>query len=145
MEWKEGQYKISTDKSLLSFDRVRELLSTCYWANKRPKEVIAKSIDNSICFGVYSDEGQIGFGRIITDYVTTYYICDVVIDEKYRGKGLGKKLIECMTGFEDFGNITGILATKDAHELYKQYGFVKDEKTFMRRFPNNKRNVNSNP
>jgi GNAT superfamily N-acetyltransferase len=135
MEWNEGQYRISNDKSLLSFETICELLSKSFWANKRPKEVIAKSIENSICYGVYSYDKQIGFGRVVTDYSTTYYICDIIIDEKYRGKGLGKKLIECILKFEDLNNKIGILATKDAHGLYQQYGFIKDDKTFMRRRP----------
>jgi GNAT superfamily N-acetyltransferase len=133
MEWTEGQYKISNDKSLLSIKRISELLSKSYWASKRPKEVIQKSIDNSICYGVYCNEEQIGYGRIITDYATTYYICDVILDEEYRGKGLGRKLIQCMIEFEDFSEKFGILATKDAHGLYQKYGFVKDEKAFMYR------------
>jgi len=135
MEWKEGKYKISNNKLLLSFDKICELLSNSYWANRRPKEIIVKSIDNSICYGVYCDDEQIGFGRIVTDYATSYYICDVILDEKYRGKGLGKKLVECMVEFEDLYKCTGILATKDAHGLYQQYGFIKDDKTFMRRPP----------
>ena len=136
MEWKEGEYKISNDKSLLSLEKICELLSKSYWASKRPKEIIEKSIDNSICYGIYYNEEQIGYGRIITDYATTCYICDVILDEKYRGKGLGKKLIECMIEFEDFYNKFGILATKDAHGLYQQYGFIKDEKKLMYRIPN---------
>ena len=136
MEWKDGKYKISNDKSLLSVEKICELLSKSYWASKRPREVIEKSIDNSICYGVYYNEEQIGFGRIITDYVTTYYICDVILDEKYRGRGLGKKLIECMIEFEDFSDNYGILSTRDAHGLYQQYGFVKDDKGFMYRIPN---------
>ncbi len=133
MEWNEGQYKISNDKSLLSIEEISGLLSKSYWASKRPKEVIQKSIDNSICYGVYYNEEQIGYGRVITDYATTYYICDVILDEKHRGKGLGKKLIECMIEFEDFGKKFGILSTMDAHGLYQKYGFRKDEETFMYR------------
>jgi len=135
MEWKEGQYRISTDKSLLSIDKVCELISKSYWASKRPREVIIKSIDNSICYGVYCNEEQIGFGRIITDFATTYYLCDVILDEKYQGIGLGKKLVECMIKSEGFCSMTGILITQDAHGLYHQYGFIKDEKVFMRRNP----------
>ncbi|MBU3107306.1 GNAT family N-acetyltransferase [Clostridium gasigenes] len=135
MGWKEGKYKISNDKSLLSVEQICGLLSKSYWASKRPREVIEKSIENSICYGVYHIEKQIGYGRIITDYATTYYICDVILDEKHRGKGLGKKLIECMIEFDEISGGLGMLLTKDAHELYEQYGFEKDEKTFMRRIP----------
>ena len=133
MEWKEGEYKISNDKSLLSVEQICELLSKSYWASKRSREVIEKSIENSICYGVYHIEKQIGYGRVITDYATTYYICDVILDEKHRGKGLGKKLIECMIEFDDVCSGLGILATKDAHGLYEQYGFKKEGNRFMSR------------
>lgn len=135
LDWTEGNFKISTNKSLLSLDRICELLSKSYWANNRTNEIIAKSIENSICYGVYAHGEQIGFGRIITDYATTYYICDVIIDEKYRGQGLGKKLVECMIGSEDLKNNTGILATRDAHGLYRQFGFANTENMFMLRRP----------
>jgi GNAT superfamily N-acetyltransferase len=109
------------------------LLSKTYWAANRPREVIAESIRNSVCYGVYCGEEQIGFGRVVTDHATVYYICDVIVDEKYRDKGLGKRLVQCIT--DDFYNKLGILATKDAHELYQQFGFTRDEKSFMRRLP----------
>lgn len=73
---------------------------------------------------------------MITDYATTYYICDVIIYETHRGQGLGKKLVESMIEFEGLYEKLGILATKDAHEFYKYNGFIKDEKSFMRRIPN---------
>ncbi|WP_346917078.1 GNAT family N-acetyltransferase [Clostridium sp.] len=133
MEWNEGMYKISNDKSLLSIKKISNLLSKSYWASKRTMEVIQKSIDNSICYGVYYNDEQIGYGRIITDYATTYYICDIIIDENHRGKRLGRKLIECMIEFEDFGKKFGILSTRDAHDLYKKYGFRKDNENFMYR------------
>lgn len=136
MEWKYGQYKISNDKSILSIVKVCKLLSKSYWANERSRDVIIKSIENSLCYGVYLNENQIGFGRVITDYSTTFYICDVILEEKYRGIGLGKKLIECMMQFDDFSDSYGILATRDAHGLYQQYGFINAEKNFMHRMPN---------
>ena len=133
MEWKEGEYKISNDKSLLSIEQICELLSKSYWASKRSREVIEKSIENSICYGVYHNEKQIGYGRVITDYATTYYICDVILDEKHRGKGLGKKLIACMMEFDGVCGGIGMLVTNDAHGLYEQYGFKKEGNRFMSR------------
>jgi GNAT superfamily N-acetyltransferase len=76
---------------------------------------------------------QVGFARVVTDYATMYYLCDVFIDEEYRGKGLGKKLVSYITQFEAIRNLNAILGTKDAHELYEQYGFTKDPDRFMRR------------
>ena len=133
MDWTEGTYTISTDKSLLSLDRICALLSKSYWACSRPREVIAQSLENSICYGIYDNGLQVGFGRIITDYATTYYICDVIVDEGYRGRGLGKKLIDCMVGTDSFIHKTGLLVTSDAHELYRHSGFTSVDNVFMMR------------
>jgi ribosomal protein S18 acetylase RimI-like enzyme len=88
---------------------------------------------NSICYGVYCGGEQVGFGRIITDYATTFYICDVIIDENHRGRGLGKMLLACMMDSENFKSITGLLVTSDAHGLYRKYGFNPLENVFMLR------------
>jgi predicted GNAT family N-acyltransferase len=133
MEWIKENYKVSTDKALLSIDRVCALLSKSYWANNRPRQDIVKSIEHSICYGVYCDDEQVGFGRIITDYATTFYICDVIIDENFRGRGLGKMLIACMMDSENLKSITGLLVTSDAHGLYRQYGFTPVENKLMLR------------
>lgn len=135
-EWIEGEYRISTDKSLLSLDRIYELLAQSYWANDRPRETVARSVENSICFGVYHRERQIGFARVVTDQATIYWIGDVVIDPAYRGQGLGKKLIECIVTDVNLKDLRGILTTRDAHGLYEQYGFKRaKEGLFMRREP----------
>ena len=128
-----GEYKISNNKDLISIDRVCDLLSKSYWANKRSKERIEESIKNSICIGIYDKEKMIGFARVVTDYATMYWLCDVIIDEEYRGNGLGKKLIECITEMEELKGMFGILATRDAHGLYEKYGFKKEPEKYMRR------------
>ncbi len=128
-----GKYKISNNKDLISIDGVCNLLSKSYWANKRSKERIEESIKNSICIGIYDKEKMIGFARIVTDYATMYWLCDVIIDEEYRGNGLGKKLIECITEMEELKGMFGILATHDAHGLYEKYGFKRETEKFMRR------------
>lgn len=127
-------YYISKDKSKLQLDMVKDLLKQTYWAAERPEETIIKSIQNSICYGIFENNGtQVGFARIITDYATTYYLCDVIIDKKHRGKGLGKALIEFITNDVDLKNLRGLLLTKDAHGLYKQYGFERDTEKFMQK------------
>ncbi|MNI41633.1 Acetyltransferase (GNAT) family protein [compost metagenome] len=131
MEVKFEDYIISTDKSLLNYETIYKFLASSYWANNRPREIINKSIETSFCFGVYHTKRQIGFARIITDWATTYWIGDVMIDEEYRGKGIGKKLIETIISYEDLKNLNGILGTADAHGLYEQYGFVKNADRFM--------------
>ncbi len=125
MEWEFGEYRISNEKSLLSIEKIKELLSKSYWANDRPVEVIEKAINNSDCYGVYTDKEQVGFARVVTDYATVYWLCDVIIDEKYRRKEIGKNLVKSIVESSDYKDLRGILATKDAHGLYEQFGFGK--------------------
>jgi GNAT superfamily N-acetyltransferase len=135
MKYIQGDYFISDDKSSLSIEKIQDLLSKSYWANTRPLETIELSIKNSICYGVYFENKQVGFARVLTDYATVYWLCDVLIDEEHRGKGLGKQLIECIVKSEELKDLRAILRTRDAHGLYEQFGFVKDGEHFMVRSP----------
>lgn len=78
-------------------------LSKTYWASNRTKETIELSIKNSICYGLYHNNEQVGFARVLTDYATMYWLCDVIIDQAHRGKGLGKKFVQCITGCSHSG------------------------------------------
>ncbi|MFW2488268.1 GNAT family N-acetyltransferase [Clostridium chromiireducens] len=122
---------ISKDKNLLQIDRICELLKMTYWASKRDKETILKSMENSVCYGAYYDDVQVGFARVITDYATNFYICDVIIDEKFQRKGLGKKLIKEICDDNSSKSLLGLLITEDAHKLYEKFGFEKDSTSFM--------------
>lgn len=133
MEIKAGEWTISDDKSRLDLETVCGFLSRSYWADSRPEELTKIAVDNSICFGVYDGTRQIGFARVVTDGATVYYLCDVFIDEAYRGRGIGKALVETILQMEPMKNLNGILGTKDAHGLYESYGFVRDPDRFMRR------------
>ena len=124
---------ISDDKSKFPVEKAIELLHTTYWAENRDPEVIRKSIYNSIVFGVYSEDSLIGMARVISDFATTFYIADVIIDEKYRGNGLGKKLISTIMSDERFSSLFGILVTRDAHGLYEHFGFKRDTERAMTR------------
>lgn len=137
MRYEFDGFFISDEKELLQIDVIAGFLSRSYWANQRSMTVIQKSIEASVCFGVYHDSKQIGFARIVTDHVTMYWLADVYVDEAYRGRSIGKKLIETITTSEDLRGLVGILGTKDAHELYEQYGFERDTNRFMRRVPTN--------
>ena len=128
-----GSYLISDEKGLLQIDRIHELLSKSYWAKDRLKETIQKSIEHSLCFGVYIDGLQIGFARCITDYATMYYLADVIIDEKYRGQGLGKAFVKFIIEHKLLRICGGILDTSDAHGLYEQFGFARNPDKSMRR------------
>jgi GNAT superfamily N-acetyltransferase len=133
MEASFQNYTISDDKSRLNFDTICGFLAQSYWANQRDAETIRQSLEHSICYGVYHEGRQIAFARIVTDHTTVYWLCDVFIDDEYRGQGIGKKLIETITQSELLSGLMGILATKDAHGLYEQYGFEKDAARFMRK------------
>jgi len=118
---------ISDDKRLLQIDRLYEMLQASYWAKERPKGTVRSSIEHSLCFGVYYDSAQIGFARCVTDYATVYYLCDVIVDENYRGQGVGKALVKYITEHARLAGIMGVLGTRDAHGLYEQFGFTRDE------------------
>ncbi|AWX57891.1 N-acetyltransferase [Brevibacillus brevis] len=124
-------YKISDEKALLDIERISNWLSTTYWASERSKEMIIKSIENSLCFGLYSEDGQVGFVRVVSDYATISWVCDVFVDPGHRGKGLSKSLMEVMVEHPDIRHTSMILGTRDAHGLYEQYGFTRRE--MMRR------------
>jgi len=128
-----GEYKFSDKKNLILIDKVCELLGNSYWANNRKKEITIKAIENSLCIGIYLKEEMVGFARIVTDYATMYWLCDVIIDEKHRKKGLGRKLIEVITNMKELDGMFGLLATRDAHGLYEKYGFKKVGEKYMRK------------
>lgn len=125
MHWKRENFIISTDKTLLDISYIHDYLSTkSYWAQNIPLEVVQKSIEGSICFGVFYTPHQIGFARVITDQACFAYLADVFVDEKYRGLGLSKWMMEVIL---DYPGLQGLrrflLATRDAHGLYEQFGF----------------------
>ena len=115
-------YSISTDKSKLDLSVIHGFLSTSYWAEDIPVEIVKKSIENSLCFGVYSENTQIGFARVISDYTTFAYLADVFIIEEERGKGLSKWLMECILKHEQLQGLRNFcLLTRDAHFLYAPF------------------------
>lgn len=115
---------VSTDKSKLDVNFIQHFLKDIYWAAGRTIEEVKTSIDNSFCFGIYLDDKQIGFARVITDYVVFAYLMDVFIIEEHRGKGYSTILIDTMMKEPQLQKIKiWRLATKDAHFLYKKFGF----------------------
>lgn len=123
MEYRWEEYLLSDEKSLLSMEAVFGLLSKTYWAKDRPIEKIEASIENSLCWGLFHNHRQIGLARIVTDNVSVYYLCDVVIDKEYRKKGLGSFMLKnILRNFEN-QNMKGLLVTRDAQEFYKKFGF----------------------
>jgi N-acetylglutamate synthase-like GNAT family acetyltransferase len=128
-EKKIGAFLYSSDKEKLDVNYIHHYLSEeSYWAKNIPREIVQKSIDGSLCFGVYYQEKQIGFARVITDYATFGYLADVFIDKYYRGNGLSKELMKFIMKQDVIKKLRRfMLATLDAHGLYTQFGFESQE------------------
>ena len=125
MELTKGQYSISTDTRRLDVDAVHAFLSRSFWAEGISRELVAKSMANSLCFGLLDDGQQVGFARVVTDRATYAYLCDVYVLESHRGRGLGKWLIEVVMAHPDLQGLRRFqLVTRDAHSLYAPHGFA---------------------
>lgn len=135
----EGFY-VNTDKEYMDIDFIHSYLSQqSYWAKGRSKELVQKSIDHSLCFGLFEGDKQIGFGRIATDYVVFAWLMDFFIDSDYRGKGLGQMLVKSIVDHPSLQQVNGIgLRTEDAHGLYKKFDFkpIPNPETWMLRNKN---------
>lgn len=120
------KYQISTDKTLLDIGMLHSFLTESYWSPGIPLETVRKAIDNSICFGAYDVEGkQVGFARVVTDKASFAYLADVFVLPKFRGKGISRMIMEAYSNHPDLQGLRRhMLATRDAHELYKKYGFT---------------------
>ena len=119
-------FTISTARSRLDLDAIHKFLSEdSYWAQNRPREKTRTAIENSLCFGVYDGERQIGFGRVVSDHATFAYVGDIYILEEYRGRGLSKWLMRTIVDHPDLQGLRRwVLATRDAHGLYSQFEFA---------------------
>src|SRR4051812_17968714 len=119
-------YEISTDKSKLDVHFIHQYLANeSYWVKNIPLDVVQKSIAGSFCFGIYKEGRQVGFARVITDHATFGYLADVFIIEQHRGLGLSKWLMKIIMQHPQLQNFRRwMLGTKDAHELYRQFGFT---------------------
>jgi GNAT superfamily N-acetyltransferase len=119
------KFSISTDKSRLDLDLIYGYLTLSYWAAGIPRGVVERSIQNALCFGLFEGIKQVGFARVISDFATFAYIGDLFVVESHRGQGLGKKLMQAVM---EHPQLQGLrrwsLVTRDAHGLYKQFGFT---------------------
>ena len=124
-EWQQGDYVISTDRARLDIPLIHDFLSTSsYWAHGRSLDVVRRSVDNSLNFGVFKEDRQVGFARVVTDYATFAWLADVFIVPAHKGQGLGKWLVEVIVGHPHLQDLRRwVLATRDAHELYRRVGF----------------------
>ncbi|HJS52810.1 MAG TPA: GNAT family N-acetyltransferase [Pyrinomonadaceae bacterium] len=127
MEWHKDAYTISTDPSRLDLEAIHRFLSEeAYWAKNRTPEQTRTAVENSICFGVYDGELLVGFARVVTDRATFAYLGDVFILDEFRGRGLSKWLMDTIISLPELQGLRRwVLATRDAHGLYEQFGFTE--------------------
>ena len=125
-DYRRDEYVISTDPARLDLDVIHEFLTNCYWSKGIPRDVVARSIQHSLCFGIYDSSGaQVGFARVISDLATVAYLGDVFVLESHRGRGLSKWMMECITQYPALQGLRRwILLTQDAHGLYSKFGFT---------------------
>ncbi len=126
MKWQQSEFTVTDCREDLDMDMIHEFLcEESYWARHIPRVTVEKSVNHSLCFGLYHATEQIGFARVISDYATFAYLADVFVVSNYRGKGLGKWLISCILAHPELQGLRRwMLATLDAHGLYEQNGFV---------------------
>jgi GNAT superfamily N-acetyltransferase len=120
-------FLISTDPERLDLDAIERLLRSAYWASERSRAATELAVKNSLCFGLYDSQSgrQIGLTRVVTDYSTFAWLCDVIVEEEHRGKGLGKWMLEEVLADTRLRHVSRwMLATSDAHHLYERYGFT---------------------
>jgi GNAT superfamily N-acetyltransferase len=125
-ESRRGEFLISTDRARLDLDVIYGFLTNCYWSKGIPREVVGRSVEHSLCFGIYDGSGaQVGFARVVSDFATMAYLGDVFILESHRRRGLSKWLMESITQHPALQGLRRwILLTRDAHGLYQKFGFT---------------------
>jgi GNAT superfamily N-acetyltransferase len=121
-----GPLTITTDPARLDVEAIYRYLSASYWAKNRARESVERSLKNSLCFGLYETGKQIGLARVISDFATFAYLCDVYVLDSYQGRGLGTWLLRSVMSHPELQNLRRwMLATRDAHRLYRKSGFTE--------------------
>jgi GNAT superfamily N-acetyltransferase len=135
MNWEFTGYELTDETVRQDLDAVTALLRSTYWAADRPRSVMERSLRNSLCFGLFHEAVQVGFARVVTDFATVGYLCDVVIADGHRGKGVGKWMLNCILEHPQLKGCRIDLFTKDAQEFYRGFGFGPHRYTNMVRYP----------
>lgn len=126
MKWAKEEFVLTDDSRRLNLDRTFLLLQGTYWGVRRPREVIVKMLEHSLCFILLRGDTQVGFGRAVTDYTVFSWIADIVVEPKYRSRGLGKWIMQCIGVHPAIQPTQMVLQTRDAHGLYEKYGFARN-------------------
>jgi len=139
-EFRKDGYIVSTDKNRLQIEIIHGFLSQSYWAKNRTRQATERALAHSLCFGMYTEDQQIGFARVVTDFASFAWLADVFILENFRGRGLAKWLMSCILAHSNLQEIRRwVLATRDAKGLYQQFGFIElhNPERFMEIFRSN--------
>ncbi len=137
VEWQRGAYRVTTDRKVMDVDAIHAFLTRSYWSPGISRELVERAMNYSLCFGLFEHDRQIGFARYATDHTRFAYLMDVYVLEGYRGQGLGQWLIACTLEHPDIARCRRLLlTTRDAHELYRRYGFseLPNPERWMERF-----------
>ncbi len=133
MEWTRDEFVISDDRKRVQVEVVADLLSKTFWGHRRPREIVEKLIQTSMCFSLFHHQEQIGFARVVTDGEVFSWLSDVVIKDSYRGRDLGEWLVGCILNHPQIAGTQFVLQTTDAAGLYKKFGFETNEKLMTRK------------
>ena len=139
-QWRRDEFVISTDRAKLDIDLVHAYLASSYWASGMPRSTLERAVENSLTFGIYRDDEQVGFARVIADLATYAYLSDVFVVDAFRGRGLSKWLMECILAHPDLQELRRFaLFTRDAQGLYERYGFgpARGKSTYLERWEPN--------
>jgi GNAT superfamily N-acetyltransferase len=133
VEWIRDEFVISGDRSRVQVEVVADLLAKTFWGHRRPREVVEKLIQTSMCFSLFRHREQIGFARVVTDHAVFSWLSDVVIKDSYRGRGLGEWLVGCILEHPQISGTQFVLQTTEAAGLYKKFDFQGNEKLMTRK------------
>jgi hypothetical protein len=133
VEWHRDEFVISDDQSRVQVEAVAGLLAKTFWGHRRPREVVEKLIQTSMCFSLLRQQEQVGFARVVSDYSVFSWLSDVVLKEGCRGRGLGRWLVECILNHPQISGTQFVLQTTEAAGLYKKFGFQGNEKLMTRK------------
>jgi GNAT superfamily N-acetyltransferase len=132
VEWRQNEFTITDERAEVKIDTVAHLLAGTHWGYRRPRQVVEKLVENSLCFSLFRNTEQVGFARVVTDHTVFSWLSDLVIAPELRGRGLGRWLLQCILDHPAISGAQFVLQTRDAHHLYESFGFQQSDKLLTR-------------
>ena len=132
MEWRQNGFTLTDERTQVKIDTVAHLLAGTHWGYRRPRPVVERLVENSLCFSLFRNTEQVGFARVVTDHTVFSWLSDLVISPELRGQGLGKWLLKCILDHPAISDTQFVLQTRDAHRLYESFGFQQSDKLITR-------------